>query len=219
MTTDAEKMVKRIKAIQVSRLADKEQPVALVDLDGTCCAYDQTLFKDLNALRCEHEPFITAFESDTEPAYLKARMNLIRNSSDWWENLPELPLGMQMFHIMKEIGFRMVVCTAGPKKNADAWKGKVLWCLKHLPEGTDIIITRDKGLIYGNVLMDDWPEYTDRWLAHRPRGLVIMPAHDHNKGYTHPNAIRWTGTKEEYVKIRDRLLGIYNVKMMAGQEE
>lgn len=198
---------------------EKESPVALVDLDSTLCDYEGTLLTDLNALRCNDEPYLSSFARDKEPSYLKYRMDLVRASSTWWENLPELRLGMEMFYLMKDIGFRMVVCTAGPRKNADAWKGKVLWCLKHLPEGTDIVITRDKGLIYGSVLMDDWPEYTDRWLAHRPRGFVIMPAHNHNKDYVHPNAIRWSGNREEYHTIALRLNALYFSKMSSPERD
>lgn len=57
-------------------------------------------------------------------------------------------------------------------------------------------------LRYGAVLVDDWPEYIRRWLENRPRGLVIMPAHEHNAGFNHPNVVRYDGTNKDEVKAR-----------------
>jgi hypothetical protein len=75
-----------------------------------------------------------------------------------------------------------------------------MWIDKHLGQGVDITITRDKGLVYGKVLVDDWPEYINRWLEWRPRGLVIMPANEANKGYFHPQVIRYDGKNLGVVK-------------------
>ena len=57
---------------------------------------------------------------------------------------------------------------------------KVRWVEKHLGD-IDCTITRDKGLVYGKILVDDYSGYIKDWLDFRPRGLVIMPANDYNK--------------------------------------
>ena len=67
-------------------------------------------------------------------------------------------------------------------------------------EDADIAITRDKGLVYGTVLIDDYPEYIKRWLEWRPRSLVVMPQHDYNKGFTHPQVIIYDNTNLAEVK-------------------
>ena len=36
------------------------------------------------------------------------------------------------------------------------------WCQHHLP-GVPVTITMDKGLVYGKVLVDDYPPYVERW--------------------------------------------------------
>ena len=59
-----------------------------------------------------------------------------------------------------------------------------------------ITMTEDKGLVYGKILVDDFPEYIERWLQWRPRGLVIMPAHEHNEQFKHPNIIRYRGDED-----------------------
>ena len=95
--------------------------------------------------------------------------------------------------------------TKGPVSKPPAWAEKVQWFdrhLKGLAEG--ITTTHDKGLIYGKVLVDDWPAYIGRWLEWRPRGLAILPAHPHNEGFAHPNAIRYDGTNLDAVRERLR---------------
>jgi hypothetical protein len=65
----------------------------------------------------------------------------------------------------------------------------------------DITITRDKGLVYGLVLVDDWPKYILRWLKWRPRGLVIMPASTSNEKFKHPQVIRYDGSRESFDQV------------------
>ena len=63
---------------------------------------------------------------------------------------------------------------------------------KHLGDEMEIdIVGKSKGGVYGRVLVDDWPGYVEDWLAHRPRGLAIMPAHPYNEDFKHPNVIRY----------------------------
>jgi hypothetical protein len=51
------------------------------------------------------------------------------------------------------------------------------------------------------VLVDDYPPYVQRWLAWRPRGRVIMPAHAWNAGFSHPNVLRYAGDNLEEVRM------------------
>lgn len=86
-----------------------------------------------------------------------------------------------------------MVLTQGPRKNPNAWMGKKVWIDRNLGQDIDVTITRDKGLVYGRILVDDWPKYITRWLEWRPRGLVIMPANDNNKNFKHKQVIRYDG--------------------------
>ena len=56
-------------------------------------------------------------------------------------------------------------------------------------------------MVYGKVLYDDYPDYIERWLKHRPRGLVVMPVNDHNKSFDHPNVFKWYGTNISELRI------------------
>lgn len=186
-------------------MKDDKKPICLFDLDGTLINYDECLRRDLEKLRSPNEPSTISWKRKQEPPYILNRMNLIRSSSTWWENLDQLPSGFAILDNAINLGFRIVICTQGPKTNAEAWKGKMIWCLKHLPQDTEITITRDKGLIYGRVLVDDYPEYIMKWLEHRKRGLVIMPAYDYNADFSHPQVIRYKGSVLELANITKAL--------------
>jgi hypothetical protein len=95
-----------------------------------------------------------------------------------------------------------MVLTNGPSKIPAAWAEKVLWCQEHVPDA-DITIGRDKGLVYGRILFDDWPPYVRRWLRWRPRGLVVMLDHPRNRGFEDPRVFRYTGA--EKTELLERL--------------
>jgi hypothetical protein len=62
--------------------------------------------------------------------------------------------------------------------------------------GDLVTISSDKSMVYGRVLMDDWPGYVVEWLKARPRGLVIMPDRPWNQGFEHPRMVRYYGDND-----------------------
>jgi len=178
----------------------KIENIALFDMDGTLCDYDSGLLAELNKLKCPNEESLETIMHKDLPDYIKARKDLILNREEWWENLPKFKLGFDVWDLAKELEYRRMILTQGPRKNPAAWSGKKKWMDKNLGEDTEITITRDKGLVYGKILVDDFPEYIERWLAWRPRGLVIMPASSSNADYKNSQVIRYDGTNLKEVK-------------------
>ena len=98
-----------------------------------------------------------------------------------------------------------MILSKGPRSNPDAWAEKIVWCRRNMPDDDyGITLTDDKGLVYGKVLVDDWPKYVGRWLTWRRRGLVVMPAHPYNAGFEHPQVVRYDGTNLQ--EVRERLI-------------
>jgi 5'-nucleotidase len=184
--------------------------IALFDLDGTLADYNSALLQGLNNIRSPGEPKLDVLpRGDDTPIYLRTRMNMIRESADWWVNIPRLGLGSDIWNITESFGFRHMILTAGPKRFPNSWSGKKMWVDKNLGPEVDITITRDKSLVYGSMLVDDWPDYVTAWLKWRKRGLVIMPASPHNIGFTHPQVIRYDGENykqafDAIAELRDR---------------
>lgn len=186
----------------------EHEKIALFDMDGTLCDYESKLVSDLNDLRSPLEDYVEHVPKDNAPAYLRKRADLIRASEEWWSTLPRFQLGFDIWQLTNELGFRRMILTAGPKRNPSAWSGKKIWIDNNLGSNTDITITRDKGLVYGKVLVDDWPEYILQWLEWRPRGLVIMPASHSNENFKHKQVIRYTG--QNFEQVDEALSNILN---------
>ncbi len=175
------------------------EAIALVDLDGTLCDYNGVMARDLAKLASPDEP--TEFPiGEPRPGWHKARSQLIKAQPGWWRNLPRHEPGFQVLKQMRALHFNIHILTKGPWMSS-AWKEKVEWCREHVPDAS-IHISEDKGLIYGKVLMDDWPPYIRRWLQWRPRGLVIMPAWPWNAEFQHPNVIRFDGSNLDEINRR-----------------
>ncbi len=178
----------------------KNDKIALFDLDGTLADYDGQLLKDLQQLASPYEP---PPELYAKIPYLEARRHMITSQVRWRLKLGKFQLGWDVLEVAKEIGYSISVLTKGPSSKHAAWAEKIEWCNHHLAGYIDgVTITHDKGLVYGAILVDDWPDYATRWLEHRPRGLVIMPASGHNEGFTHPNVVRYDGTNLDEVKAQ-----------------
>ncbi len=156
--------------------------IALFDMDGTLVDYDSALQRDLAQLAGPNEPPYEYGPGVKQPDYIRARHNLIRSQVGWWRNLPRYQLGFEIMDMAKQNGFNIHILTKGPRKTTSAWTEKVEWCREHVPEAV-VHITEDKGVVYGALLVDDWPPYVEAWLKWRPRGLVIMPPWPWNEGF------------------------------------
>jgi 5'-nucleotidase len=187
------------------------KPIALVDMDGTVADYDAALRRDLAKLRSPEEtgPPVIHGSKKQMPEFFRNRVNMIRSQSGWWENLGTRPDGFQIVSMLKRLGFEIHVLTKGPEESTNAFTEKARWCQKHLP-GVPITLTEKKAMVYGRVLVDDWPPYVEPWLATRPRGLAVMPNRDWNKDFSHPNLVRAfvdpnTGLLANYDEVFERL--------------
>ena len=185
-------------------MSEENNKVCLFDLDGTLADYTGQLAEDFNRIKHPSEPTYSreSFGQDQkEPDWFYQRRSCITDKEEWWENLPKWQPGFDILEMAEEIGFRIMVLTQGPATKPAAWSGKIKWCQEHLAF-LDVTITRDKNLVYGRVLVDDWPEYAEGWLKNRPRGLVIMPEHHWNKKFYHVNALHYSDNK---VVVREAL--------------
>lgn len=178
------------------------EKVALIDMDGTLVDYSSQMQADLAKMMAPGDEPISVEQAWTEgaPAHIKARMDLVKCQPGWWLNLPDLELGHHVLRWCREIGFDLHVLTKGPYKTTSAWSEKVEWCRNRFGHDVKVTITEDKGLMYGRVLVDDFPDYMLRWLEWRPRGLGIMPKNSLNADFTHPRVILYDGFNVDEVQ-------------------
>jgi FMN phosphatase YigB (HAD superfamily) len=165
--------------------------IILFDLDATLANHHQSLEKDYRSLASPDEDLSLLWQKKP-PQFVKERKKLIRSQRDWWLNLEVLPLGKSIYNAALNIGFMPYILTKGSYRHAYSWTEKFFWVRKHFPEAK-ITITEDKSLFYGNVLVDDYPDYVLPWLK-RNNGIAIVPAYEYNKDCIHPSIVRWDGT-------------------------
>lgn len=180
--------------------------VSLIDLDSNIADYDKSLHYHMNRLRAPEEPIFTGrYESGGEPPHIEARRKLIQAYPGFWRDLEPIPLGFQVVNELRAIGFRLHVLTKGPKGTPSAFTEKKQWCDRYIPDAA-LTIAGDKSLVYGKILMDDFPPYFTQWLRVRPRGLVITVAQPWNADYArggsleHSNVFRFDGTNLDELK-------------------
>lgn len=178
------------------------EPIALFDMDGTLADFDASMQPKLADLRSPGED--PTLEDDEGLSHIKARRRLIKAQPGFWRDLAPIPLGFQLLEEARAQRFWCSILTKAPRKIPLAAAEKIEWCAKYVP---DLPITQSetKGLVYGKLLVDDWPEYIEQWLAWRPRGLVIAVAQRWNIGIDAKfpkNVVRYDGTNFPYVRER-----------------
>ncbi|KKM17262.1 hypothetical protein LCGC14_1677460 [marine sediment metagenome] len=179
-----------------------EREIALVDMDGTLCDYE-------SALNAKMKEVLGDDVCTWDPKYDKLR-DLIKAQPGFWRDLEPIAFGMEVFTALQDVGFEIHILTKGPYRTTISWAEKVEWCRRWVP-GTPVTITENKGMVYGKVLFDDYPDYCEAWMKWRPRGLVIMPAYDHNKEFAenHSNQVLRC-TAADMDKIKDTISLAYD---------
>lgn len=163
--------------------------IALFDLDGTLAEYEGAIRRDLKPLMGPGETMPDDLWNGD--SWIEARMNLVKRQPGWWRDLEPIEGCMRILHAALEIGFECHVLTKGPKKTTAAWTEKADWVEINCPEEVLPTITHKKDLVYGAILVDDYPGYIKPWLKVRPRGLAIMPDRQCNQGFSHPRVLRF----------------------------
>lgn len=181
--------------------------IALVDLDGTLVDFDGGMREKLAQLRSPAEDPAFDERAYEDVPHLRARRRMIKSVPGFWRNLEPIPRGFEIVGALRRFEFELHVLSKGPLATPIAWQEKVEWCLQHLPD-VPVTVCSDKSLVYGRILVDDWPDYFTRWLQHRPRGLVIVPAQPWNADYTsasHPQIVRYEDDPAEMLQRLEQL--------------
>lgn len=147
--------------------------IAYFDLDDTLCKYSQALLDELNMLRGDDEPEIISM-----PEGMYARKRAILSKESFWTSLELDQEVKKLYQAIKYLGFKTHILTAGPIQYPEAWSGKKKWVGQHFPN-VDLTITRDKSLLMGDILVDDYPKYFKGWLKSNPKSIVIYPYNSH----------------------------------------
>jgi 5'-nucleotidase len=145
---------------------ESNNPIVLVDMDSTICNFTDKV------CRMAHErlevPLLTSETCDlfnTEDMYEeKHRVTIARfqHEEGFYVDLEPIAGAITALNEMRKEGYEVFICTAPSKfyNNPHCVGEKHRWIMNHLgKEWTErVILSRDKTLVAGTVLIDDKPE-------------------------------------------------------------
>ena len=184
-----------------------KRKIILVDMDGVLCQYDERVLEIAHkrfGLPLYHSNEVTNF--DTEKIFPEAyheRVDAIADEEGFFRDLMPFPGVIDALHEIEADGrFHVFICTA-PKKfyrNSSCVSEKNMWVSRFLGrKWTDkVILTRDKTLVRGDVLIDDKPEVVG---VADPTWVQIYHDRPYNRNIDRPRIISWENWKDIIIPI------------------
>ena len=155
----------------------------LVDLDGICANFFMPWLEQYNELFLPKGKDPVKIEDITDLDILKTKNvngNIYKiidgkTTPNFFRSLKPLDGAIDAIKKIKKEGHNVVICSA-PSRDPYSWSDKVFWVKEHLgiSSGKKIILTGNKKLVFGDVLIDDSPKNTAAWLEAHPNGIVAQ---------------------------------------------
>lgn len=172
----------------------------LIDQDGVLANFEGRL-TDIFHQRHPDVPRPTSsinFHTfENYPEQYRQELDDIPNEPDFFLSLPPIHGAVEAMHwLTRESDHQVRICTAHRRYLSNCAQGKMAWVDKHLgPEFIDLmVVTRDKTLVGGDILIDDCPT---------PKGSLLTPSWEHvlydqpyNVGVEGKRRLNWTNYRE-----------------------
>lgn len=166
----------------------------LVDMDGVLCRWQERFDKGLR----EGYPHIPIFPYEqvtsfkTQKFYAdehRAEISEMMNTPGFYRELEPMEGAVEAIHAMADAGIQVFLCTAPYVTNKTCASEKMEWVETHLGAGylNRTVITSDKTLVRGDVLIDDKPSISG---AMEPVWKHIVFDAPYNRNQT-PRLDRW----------------------------
>ncbi len=160
------------------------EKIALVDMDGVLCRWDDTMIPALKSMESPLEKGLYDY-SDVWPLqekypHIENRANMIMSKQGFWTSLKPYESGLRLYKELTK-NFTVYILTKALKNCSLAWKEKVDWLHKYIGDNIHIMVVTDKRLVMGDLLVDDLPKNAEQWLPNNRNGQVIMPLRSYNK--------------------------------------
>jgi 5'-nucleotidase len=144
-----------------------EKKIILVDMDGPLAQFEETFLKEWKKM-FPKEPHIPLrhrrkfYPRDEYPEKLRPKVEQIYKDRDFYPKISPVEEGLRAMRDMLALGIEVFICTTPLSFYYHCVFEKYDWVERHLGyEFTKrLILTRDKTLIRGDLLIDDKPEIT-----------------------------------------------------------
>lgn len=158
--------------------------IILVDMDGVLADWYQGMTEGYSELGGDASVFdLTRWDLglvDTD----KRRMRSVQATPGFYAGLQPIDGGVDALYRLREMGATVKICSTPDATNPTCASDKVDWIANHL--GTswvkDLILTHDKTMVRGAILIDDKPEITGCLEPEWEHVLFNQPYNSHVTG-------------------------------------
>ena len=132
---------------------------------------------------------------DEMPEESKELIRGINTAKGFIENLPEIEGGIDAINEIADYGHTVFICTAPLMKYTNCVPEKYMWIEKHLGKKwlERLILTRDKTMIRGDILIDDKPEISG---VNKPIWEHILFDKAYNANVKNQRRLTWKNWKK-----------------------
>ncbi|MCD0506228.1 5'-3'-deoxyribonucleotidase [Bordetella petrii] len=136
----------------------------LLDQDGVLADFEHAFLAAWRRKHPDTEP--VAYENrrsfrilEDYPAELRARAEAIYTAPGFIRDLPPVPGALEAYRELLALGMDVRICSSPLHQFENCVAEKYLWVERHLgrPATERLILTRDKTLVRGDLLIDDKP--------------------------------------------------------------
>jgi 5'-nucleotidase len=172
----------------------------LIDMDDVLSDFDGEFYRKWNEIHPdkhitppnERKKF---YLSDESPEGYADLIRGIYTAPGFVKSLPEIPGSMNALNDIASRGHKIFICTTPLNAYQNCVKEKYEWIEEHLGfEWTKkIILTKDKTLVQGDILIDDKPEITG---AAKPVWEHIVFDKPYNRQTNHAKRMTWANYRK-----------------------
>lgn len=165
-----------------------DQDNVIADFNGGVASEWSRIYPDLAPIDFENHTSQEITDNIDEIFHDKVRT--IYRSAGFFRNLKPIPGAVEAIKHLTELGHEVFICTAPISVFENCVLEKYLWVEEHLGrEWTKrLILTKDKTLIKGDILIDDKPEITG---AAQPSWKQILYDQPYNRQITNLKRLNW----------------------------
>lgn len=172
----------------------------LVDMDGVLANFEKGFLNALRALSPEGyfiplEERSTFYILDQYPREFSRRIQDILHAANFIRDLEPIDGGVKALEEMDSMGIEVFICTSPLNAYQNSVLEKYLWVERHLGRRWTrrIILTRDKTIVLGDILIDDRPAITG---AELPRWEHVLYDQPFNRNASGLRRLTWQNWKE-----------------------